>query len=181
VRCEQITQASCIQRTQFHSSKHVRVEPSLTSNACTIRRLLCICCELARGAHASLNVLTRHVVAFSVDVCIVSVSQLHPSFAHGRHRRVVFIVNACFGMRQRLSTVDSFTSHPAPPPLPPSSQPWTHSPTTPPLPPSARRCETHNEVNVVLKKPLFDCRFVHKRWYDGWDDGSCAPPKDMHK
>eukprot|EP00040_Diaphanoeca_grandis_P014181 m.71776 g.71776 ORF g.71776 m.71776 type:complete len:98 (+) comp24392_c0_seq1:133-426(+) len=34
-------------------------------------------------------------------------------------------------------------------------------------------CETHNEVNALLHKPLFDCSLVNERWRDGWKDGSC--------
>ena len=34
-------------------------------------------------------------------------------------------------------------------------------------------CETHNEVNLRLGKPLFDCSLVTERWRDGWKNGSC--------
>lgn len=31
-------------------------------------------------------------------------------------------------------------------------------------------CEAHNEVNVKLGKPKFDCNLWKKRWRDGWDN-----------
>ncbi|XP_038136222.1 FAD-linked sulfhydryl oxidase ALR [Cyprinodon tularosa] len=34
-------------------------------------------------------------------------------------------------------------------------------------------CRLHNEVNVRLGKPEFDCSLVDERWRDGWKDGSC--------
>jgi len=34
-------------------------------------------------------------------------------------------------------------------------------------------CETHNEVNALLGKPVFDCARVDERWKDGPKDGSC--------
>lgn len=34
-------------------------------------------------------------------------------------------------------------------------------------------CKIHNEVNVKLGKPIFDCKLVNERWRDGWLDGSC--------
>jgi len=34
-------------------------------------------------------------------------------------------------------------------------------------------CATHNEVNVELGKPTFDCARVDERWRDGPKDGSC--------
>ncbi|XP_012268068.2 FAD-linked sulfhydryl oxidase ALR [Athalia rosae] len=34
-------------------------------------------------------------------------------------------------------------------------------------------CNIHNEVNLKLGKPLFDCSLVNQRWRDGWLDGSC--------
>jgi FAD-linked sulfhydryl oxidase len=34
-------------------------------------------------------------------------------------------------------------------------------------------CATHNEVNAVLGKPVFDCTRVDERWRDGPPDGSC--------
>ncbi|XP_058792809.1 FAD-linked sulfhydryl oxidase ALR isoform X1 [Phymastichus coffea] len=34
-------------------------------------------------------------------------------------------------------------------------------------------CEIHNEVNIKLGKPIFDCKLVNQRWRDGWLDGSC--------
>ena len=34
-------------------------------------------------------------------------------------------------------------------------------------------CETHNEVNTMLGKPVFDCARVDERWRDGPKDGSC--------
>ncbi|KAH0533756.1 FAD-linked sulfhydryl oxidase ALR [Cotesia glomerata] len=34
-------------------------------------------------------------------------------------------------------------------------------------------CDTHNEVNKKLGKPIFDCRLINQRWRDGWLDGSC--------
>jgi len=34
-------------------------------------------------------------------------------------------------------------------------------------------CETHNEVNKLLGKPVFDCARVDERWRDGPKDGSC--------
>ena len=34
-------------------------------------------------------------------------------------------------------------------------------------------CETHNEVNERLGKPVFDCSKVDERWRDGPSDGSC--------
>ncbi|KAI9507637.1 ERV/ALR sulfhydryl oxidase domain-containing protein [Russula earlei] len=38
---------------------------------------------------------------------------------------------------------------------------------------SAWLCATHNEVNVMLGKPTFDCARVDERWKDGPKDGSC--------
>lgn len=34
-------------------------------------------------------------------------------------------------------------------------------------------CRIHNETNVRLGKPEFDCSRVDERWKDGWKDGSC--------
>ncbi|XP_074135658.1 FAD-linked sulfhydryl oxidase ALR isoform X3 [Sminthopsis crassicaudata] len=34
-------------------------------------------------------------------------------------------------------------------------------------------CRLHNEVNLKLGKPAFDCARVDERWRDGWKDGSC--------
>ncbi|KAL7291150.1 hypothetical protein TKK_0015067 [Trichogramma kaykai] len=34
-------------------------------------------------------------------------------------------------------------------------------------------CAIHNEINVKLGKPQFDCKLVNERWRDGWKDGSC--------
>lgn len=34
-------------------------------------------------------------------------------------------------------------------------------------------CTMHNNVNVRINKPLFDCKLVNQRWRDGWLDGSC--------
>ncbi|KAM8844209.1 FAD-linked sulfhydryl oxidase ALR [Spinachia spinachia] len=34
-------------------------------------------------------------------------------------------------------------------------------------------CHIHNDVNVRLGKPEFDCSRVDERWKDGWKDGSC--------
>lgn len=34
-------------------------------------------------------------------------------------------------------------------------------------------CELHNDVNVRLGKPVFDCSKVNERWRDGPPDGSC--------
>ncbi|KAJ9588490.1 hypothetical protein L9F63_018146, partial [Diploptera punctata] len=34
-------------------------------------------------------------------------------------------------------------------------------------------CRIHNNVNVRLGKPVFDCSKVNERWRDGWLDGSC--------
>ncbi|KCV71219.1 hypothetical protein H696_02170 [Fonticula alba] len=34
-------------------------------------------------------------------------------------------------------------------------------------------CEMHNDVNVRLGKPVFDCARVLERWRDGPADGSC--------
>ena len=34
-------------------------------------------------------------------------------------------------------------------------------------------CEMHNDVNVRLDKPIFDCSKVDQRWLHGWSDGSC--------
>ncbi|ODQ65954.1 hypothetical protein NADFUDRAFT_51228 [Nadsonia fulvescens var. elongata DSM 6958] len=34
-------------------------------------------------------------------------------------------------------------------------------------------CMAHNEVNVKLGKPEFDCNNWLKRWKTGWDDGRC--------
>jgi FAD-linked sulfhydryl oxidase len=34
-------------------------------------------------------------------------------------------------------------------------------------------CQTHNEVNRRLGKPIFDCKRVDERWRDGPADGSC--------
>ena len=31
-------------------------------------------------------------------------------------------------------------------------------------------CEAHNDVNVKLGKPKFDCNFWKRRWKDGWDE-----------
>ncbi|XP_028670270.1 FAD-linked sulfhydryl oxidase ALR [Erpetoichthys calabaricus] len=34
-------------------------------------------------------------------------------------------------------------------------------------------CTLHNEINLRLGKPEFDCTKVDERWRDGWKDGSC--------
>lgn len=34
-------------------------------------------------------------------------------------------------------------------------------------------CNAHNEVNVKLGKPKFDCNLWKERWKDGWKDGRC--------
>lgn len=34
-------------------------------------------------------------------------------------------------------------------------------------------CRLHNDINVRLGKPEFDCSRVDERWKDGWKDGSC--------
>ncbi|XP_030646719.1 FAD-linked sulfhydryl oxidase ALR [Chanos chanos] len=34
-------------------------------------------------------------------------------------------------------------------------------------------CRLHNDINVRLGKPEFDCSKVDERWKDGWKDGSC--------
>lgn len=34
-------------------------------------------------------------------------------------------------------------------------------------------CDAHNEVNVKLGKPTFDCKQWRQRWKDGWKDGRC--------
>ncbi|XP_041828310.1 FAD-linked sulfhydryl oxidase ALR [Melanotaenia boesemani] len=34
-------------------------------------------------------------------------------------------------------------------------------------------CHLHNDINVRLGKPEFDCSHVDERWKDGWKDGSC--------
>ncbi|KAG7504223.1 FAD-linked sulfhydryl oxidase ALR [Solea senegalensis] len=34
-------------------------------------------------------------------------------------------------------------------------------------------CHLHNDVNIRLGKPEFDCSRVDERWKDGWKDGSC--------
>lgn len=34
-------------------------------------------------------------------------------------------------------------------------------------------CRIHNDVNIRLGKPEFDCSQVDERWRDGWKDGSC--------
>lgn len=34
-------------------------------------------------------------------------------------------------------------------------------------------CRLHNDVNLRLGKPEFDCSRVDERWKDGWKDGSC--------
>lgn len=34
-------------------------------------------------------------------------------------------------------------------------------------------CAAHNEVNVKLGKPTFDCNLWKQRWKDGWEDGRC--------
>lgn len=34
-------------------------------------------------------------------------------------------------------------------------------------------CGIHNDINVRLGKPEFDCSRVDERWRDGWKDGSC--------
>ncbi len=36
-------------------------------------------------------------------------------------------------------------------------------------------CWAHNQVNMKLGKPKFDCSKVNERWKDGWKDGSCDP------
>ncbi len=39
-------------------------------------------------------------------------------------------------------------------------------------------CRLHNDINIRLGKPEFDCSKVDERWRDGWKDGSCdwKPP-----
>ncbi|XP_008328369.1 FAD-linked sulfhydryl oxidase ALR [Cynoglossus semilaevis] len=34
-------------------------------------------------------------------------------------------------------------------------------------------CRLHNDINLRLGKPEFDCSRVDERWRDGWKDGSC--------
>lgn len=34
-------------------------------------------------------------------------------------------------------------------------------------------CRLHNEVNLRLGKPMFDCKDVDFRWKNGWPDGRC--------
>nr|XP_046271337.1 FAD-linked sulfhydryl oxidase ALR isoform X1 [Scatophagus argus] len=34
-------------------------------------------------------------------------------------------------------------------------------------------CRIHNDINIRLGKPEFDCSRVDERWRDGWKDGSC--------
>ncbi|XP_067001139.1 FAD-linked sulfhydryl oxidase ALR [Anabrus simplex] len=34
-------------------------------------------------------------------------------------------------------------------------------------------CRIHNNINLRLGKPEFDCSKVNERWRDGWKDGSC--------
>lgn len=34
-------------------------------------------------------------------------------------------------------------------------------------------CNAHNNVNVKLGKPTFDCNLWKERWKDGWKDGRC--------
>uniref|UniRef100_A0A1A8BDX4 Sulfhydryl oxidase n=1 Tax=Nothobranchius kadleci TaxID=1051664 RepID=A0A1A8BDX4_NOTKA len=34
-------------------------------------------------------------------------------------------------------------------------------------------CHLHNDINVRLGKPEFDCSRVDERWRDGWKDGTC--------
>ncbi|XP_016361423.1 FAD-linked sulfhydryl oxidase ALR-like isoform X1 [Sinocyclocheilus anshuiensis] len=34
-------------------------------------------------------------------------------------------------------------------------------------------CHLHNDINIRLGKPEFDCSKVDERWRDGWKDGSC--------
>ncbi|XP_068192106.1 FAD-linked sulfhydryl oxidase ALR [Antennarius striatus] len=34
-------------------------------------------------------------------------------------------------------------------------------------------CHIHNDINIRLGKPQFDCSRVDERWKDGWKDGSC--------
>ncbi|XP_052405972.1 FAD-linked sulfhydryl oxidase ALR [Carassius gibelio] len=34
-------------------------------------------------------------------------------------------------------------------------------------------CHLHNNINIRLGKPEFDCSKVDERWRDGWKDGSC--------
>ncbi|XP_043088113.1 FAD-linked sulfhydryl oxidase ALR [Puntigrus tetrazona] len=34
-------------------------------------------------------------------------------------------------------------------------------------------CRLHNDINLRLGKPEFDCGKVDERWRDGWKDGSC--------
>ncbi|NP_001082855.1 FAD-linked sulfhydryl oxidase ALR [Danio rerio] len=34
-------------------------------------------------------------------------------------------------------------------------------------------CRLHNDINIRLGKPEFDCSRVDERWRDGWKDGSC--------
>uniref|UniRef100_A0A672RTD2 Sulfhydryl oxidase n=1 Tax=Sinocyclocheilus grahami TaxID=75366 RepID=A0A672RTD2_SINGR len=34
-------------------------------------------------------------------------------------------------------------------------------------------CRLHNDINIRLGKPEYDCSKVDERWRDGWKDGSC--------
>jgi mitochondrial FAD-linked sulfhydryl oxidase len=34
-------------------------------------------------------------------------------------------------------------------------------------------CATHNDINAMIGKPIFDCARVDERWRDGPKDGSC--------
>ncbi|KAK7168027.1 hypothetical protein R3I94_002167 [Phoxinus phoxinus] len=34
-------------------------------------------------------------------------------------------------------------------------------------------CRLHNDINIRIGKPEFDCSRVDERWRDGWKDGSC--------
>lgn len=34
-------------------------------------------------------------------------------------------------------------------------------------------CDAHNDVNVKLGKPVFDCSKWEERWRTGWKDGRC--------
>ena len=35
-------------------------------------------------------------------------------------------------------------------------------------------CAAHNEVNVKLGKPTFNCDLWEERWRTGWKDGRCG-------
>ncbi|KAJ2780989.1 Flavin-linked sulfhydryl oxidase of the mitochondrial IMS [Coemansia javaensis] len=40
-------------------------------------------------------------------------------------------------------------------------------------------CQTHNKVNEMLGKDIFDCSKVDERWRDGPSDGRCSWAQDV--